>query len=135
MRLLPVAILTGLIHYNGLSPTDYKRIKISKDNELIQLSETAYKHISIADLPDSGRFPSNGLNFINRNKAFLFDTPLSLLSRATIPISMPACCANGDFRRRNINAQSCNASGNYDFVRAGKTGRAIFEGKCCGETK
>ena len=75
MRLLVIFILAGLIHYNGFSQNDYKRIKISKDIELIQLSENAYVHVSYSELPNFGRFSSNGLIFINGSEAFLFDTP------------------------------------------------------------
>lgn len=77
MRLISVVILTVLIHLNGFSQLEYKRIKISEDMELIRLSENAYLHVSYAELPGFGRFPSNGLIFINGNEAFLFDTPVT----------------------------------------------------------
>jgi len=75
MRYIIVIILIGLIHYNGFSQDNYKRIKISIDIELIKLSENAYVHVSYSDFPKFGRFPSNGLIFINGSEAFLFDTP------------------------------------------------------------
>jgi len=75
MRYIIVLILIGLIHYNGFSQNNYKRIEISNDIELIKLSESAYIHVSYAELPNFGRFPSNGLIFINGGEAFLFDTP------------------------------------------------------------
>jgi metallo-beta-lactamase class B len=77
MRHIIVAILTGVIYFNGFSQMDYKKIKISKDIELIKLSENAYIHVSYADLPKFGRFPSNGLIYINGSEAFLFDTPVT----------------------------------------------------------
>lgn len=77
MRFIFVVLLTGLIHLNGFSQLEYKRIKISKDMELIRLSENAYIHVSYAELTGFGRFPSNGLIFINGNEAFLFDTPVT----------------------------------------------------------
>ena len=77
MRLIIVSILTGFIHFHVFAQMDYKRIKISKDIELIQLSENAYVHVSYSELPKFGRFPSNGLIFINGSKAFLFDTPVT----------------------------------------------------------
>lgn len=77
MRLLIILLLIGLIHYNGFSQNDYKRIKISNDIELIKLSDNAYVHVSYSDLPKFGRFPSNGLIFINGNEAFLFDSPVT----------------------------------------------------------
>ena len=74
MKSLIVFILAGFIQYNGFSQNDYKRIQISKDIELIKLSENAYVHISYSDLPKIGRFPANGLIFINGSEAFLFDS-------------------------------------------------------------
>lgn len=75
MKILMIFILAGIIHHNGFSQHDYKRIKISKDIELIKLSENAYIHVSYSELPQFGRFSSNGLIFINNQEAFLFDTP------------------------------------------------------------
>jgi metallo-beta-lactamase class B len=75
MRLVIVFILIGLIHFNGFSQNEYKRIKISNDIELIKLSDNAYVHVSYSDLPKFGRYPANGLIFINGSEAFLFDTP------------------------------------------------------------
>jgi metallo-beta-lactamase class B len=77
MRYLIVFIIAGLIQYNGFSQVDFKRIKVSKDIELIKLSENAYVHVSYSDLPKFGRYPSNGLIFINKSEAFLFDTPMT----------------------------------------------------------
>ena len=77
MKNLIVFIIAGLIQYNGFSQSEYIRIRISNDIELIKLSENAYVHVSYSDLPKFGRFPSNGLIFINKGEAFLFDTPVS----------------------------------------------------------
>ncbi|HRS52023.1 MAG TPA: subclass B1 metallo-beta-lactamase [Candidatus Marinimicrobia bacterium] len=77
MKNLIVFIVVGLLQYNGFSQIDYKKIHISNDLELIKLSENAYVHISYSDLPEFGRFPSNGLIFINKGEAFLFDTPMT----------------------------------------------------------
>ncbi|HEX9971116.1 MAG TPA: subclass B1 metallo-beta-lactamase, partial [bacterium] len=59
------------------SENNYISIKISNDIELIKISEHAYLHISYTASPQFGRFPSNGLIFINNQKAFLFDTPMT----------------------------------------------------------
>jgi metallo-beta-lactamase class B len=75
MRNLIIFLLAVLIQYDGFSQAESKRIKVSGDIELIKLSENAYVHVSYADLPGIGRYPANGLIFINGHEAFLFDTP------------------------------------------------------------
>jgi metallo-beta-lactamase class B len=55
----------------------YRRIAVAKDIELIQLSESAFVHVSWSELPDYGWFPSNGLVFASKGEAFLFDTPMT----------------------------------------------------------
>jgi metallo-beta-lactamase class B len=70
-------LFIGLIQCYVFSQEGYTRIKVSADLELIKISENAYVHVSYYDSPDFGRFPSNGLIFINDNKAFLFDTPMT----------------------------------------------------------
>jgi len=77
MRILAIIIISGFIQCNEYSQTGYKKIRVSKDIELIKLSENAFVHVSYSYLPEFGRFPSNGLIFINGSEAFLFDTPVS----------------------------------------------------------
>jgi len=50
-------------------------VRVSDDIELIRLSGNSYVHISHSEIPGFGRVASNGLIFINKGKAFLFDTP------------------------------------------------------------
>jgi metallo-beta-lactamase class B len=50
-------------------------IRVSPDLELIKLSDNAYIHVSHSLIPGFGRVASNGLVFISKGKAFLFDTP------------------------------------------------------------
>jgi len=70
-------LLFGLVQYTCLAQTDYQRIKVSEDIELIKLSENAYVHISWYEFPSYGRVPSNGLIFCNKGDAFMFDTPVT----------------------------------------------------------
>jgi len=70
-----IIILFFLIHIAGNCSDRNDTIKISKDLELIKISEKAYIHLSYAVLPDYGRVEANGLLFINNKNAFLFDTP------------------------------------------------------------
>jgi metallo-beta-lactamase class B len=69
-------LLVGLmLSMAGLSQPDYKTITVSKDIYLVKITDNAYVHVSILDMPNYGRVPENGLIYINENKAFLFDTP------------------------------------------------------------
>lgn len=51
-------------------------IKVSNDIDLIRLSPNAYIHVSRAAMGSFGMVSSNGLIFIDKGKAFLFDTPV-----------------------------------------------------------
>jgi metallo-beta-lactamase class B len=77
VKFILVLIVFGLIINIGFSQNEYTKIKISEDIELIKLSEDIYVHISYADMPGYGRIPSNGMIYLNKNEAFLFDTPIT----------------------------------------------------------
>jgi metallo-beta-lactamase class B len=70
-------LLFGLILFAGHAQPAYRRIAVSKDIELIQLSESTFVHLSWSELPDYGRFSSNGVIFASKGEAFLFDTPMT----------------------------------------------------------
>jgi metallo-beta-lactamase class B len=74
-KTITLILFTGLIHLSGLSQQLSDTIKISADLELIKLSDNAYAHVSYNTLPQYGRIPENGLVFVNKKSAFLFDTP------------------------------------------------------------
>lgn len=59
------------------SHEDSKLIKVSEDIELIKISDNAYVHVSVSTIPPYGKVSSNGLIFINKDEAFLFDTPVT----------------------------------------------------------
>ncbi len=75
MKKIFVGLLFVLIHLSGLSQSEDKIIKISDDVELIQISDDAYIHVSYTISPKWGRIGANGLIFIDKKHAFLFDTP------------------------------------------------------------
>ena len=75
MKTLLLLLLTGLIHLTGFSQEVFDTIRISPDLELIRLSGNAYVHVSYSNLPGYGRISENGLIFVNKKRAFLFDTP------------------------------------------------------------
>lgn len=52
-----------------------KKIRISDNLDLINISENVYIHISYYDLGKAKHFPANGLIYIHEDKAFIVDTP------------------------------------------------------------
>jgi metallo-beta-lactamase class B len=77
MKLYLIILLTGIIQIPVLCQHGADTVWITKDIELVKISENAYVHISFSEIPAYGRLPSNGLLFINNDKAFLFDTPVT----------------------------------------------------------
>lgn len=75
MKALLVLII-GLLSSAGYSQKG-ERIVISKDLELIRLSEHAWVHVTWEDSPVFGRFSSNGLIYVQNGQGYLFDTPAS----------------------------------------------------------
>lgn len=70
-------IVCLFLNFTVWSQTVYKKIKITKDLELVQLTPTVYVHTSYSEDPVYGRFASNGLLVLDKKKAILFDTPVS----------------------------------------------------------
>lgn len=70
-----MVFILGLYGCNCLGQLRQDTIHLSKDIFLIQLSENAYMHVSYSEMPKYGRISSNGVIFIGKKKAFLFDTP------------------------------------------------------------
>ncbi len=68
-------VILALITQKGLSQSKFTSITISRDLELIKISDDAYVHVSYDSLPGYDRYSSNGLILIDRHSAFLFDTP------------------------------------------------------------
>ena len=54
-----------------------RRIQLSDDIELIQLSEKTYVHVSVSEIAGFGKVSSNGLIFVNGDEVLLFDTPVT----------------------------------------------------------
>ncbi|GHT63323.1 hypothetical protein FACS189451_09810 [Bacteroidia bacterium] len=57
--------------------SDYPKVRISEDVELIKLSEKAYVHVSVSEIDGFGKVSSNGLILVCKDEAFLFDTPVT----------------------------------------------------------
>jgi metallo-beta-lactamase class B len=75
MRIVMFILILTLIQLTGVCQNTNEFLRISKDLELIKISGNAYIHVSYAEVPRYGRVAANGLIFINKHKAFLFDTP------------------------------------------------------------
>ena len=75
MRKLFLGLFIVLIQISVFSQSQDKTIKVSDDLELIQISDNAYIHVSFTISPEWGRVGANGLLLIEKNQAFLFDTP------------------------------------------------------------
>lgn len=54
-----------------------EKIFISKDIELLRLTQNVYIHTSYYTSEQYGRFPSNGMIYIQGDEAFIFDTPMT----------------------------------------------------------
>ncbi|MBN1117734.1 MAG: subclass B1 metallo-beta-lactamase [Bacteroidales bacterium] len=77
MKILYSFLILLLVQANGLTQSQDKKIKISDDLELIQISDDAYIHVSYTISPKWGRIGANGLLLIDNKQAFLFDSPWS----------------------------------------------------------
>ena len=75
MKRILFLLLLALTSLSGVCQTRPDTIKICKDLELIKISENAIIHVSYANVSGYGRVSANGLIFINKSDAFLFDTP------------------------------------------------------------
>ncbi len=60
------------------------RIRIADDIEVIRLSERILIHVSMHDIPPFGNVASNGVILVDRGKAFLFDTPVTVEQTRTL---------------------------------------------------
>lgn len=79
-----IPILFLLFHCVIWGQRSNSTIKISKDIDLIRLSPNAYIHVSRAAMGSFGLVSSNGLIFIDKGKAFLFDTPVDEAQTKTL---------------------------------------------------
>ncbi len=77
MKNLGFILFAVLMVLNGWAQQEPKRIKVSGDLELVQLSPNAWLHVSTSKISGFGRVSSNGLVFTNGKEAFLFDTPVT----------------------------------------------------------
>ena len=72
-----IAALTVLCAGLSIAQPAQVSISVSRDIEVIKLSEHTYVHFSYAEMPPWGRVGSNGLIFTSKGEALLFDTPVN----------------------------------------------------------
>jgi metallo-beta-lactamase class B len=73
--LLTTIVFVICLTIQAKSQVGYLDIHISKDIEVIQISQHTYVHVSYTQMPEFGRIGSNGLIYTNNGQALLFDTP------------------------------------------------------------
>lgn len=66
-------LITGVLYADGEKDT----IRINEDMMLMPLNDHFLIHTTWFELPGSGRFPSNGLVYMDSGKALMMDTPNS----------------------------------------------------------
>jgi metallo-beta-lactamase class B len=77
MKLLYLIIIILSAFSVSLPQNQGEKIIVTEDIELIKLTENVYVHVSYYELEPYGRFPSNGMIYINDQEAYLFDTPMT----------------------------------------------------------
>jgi metallo-beta-lactamase class B len=70
-----IVVFVLLFTFAAYSQSDFKKITINNDLEVVQLTPNVYQHISYAEITGFGRVASNGMILKDGSKAFLFDTP------------------------------------------------------------
>jgi metallo-beta-lactamase class B len=75
MKINILFLLCTFVHFFLSAQSDYQRIHIADDLELIKLSEKAYVHVSYFETQSFGKVAANGLLLVDKEEAFLFDSP------------------------------------------------------------
>lgn len=70
-------VLVFVCRFAGYAQFPVRKIKVSDDIELMQLSEKAYVHVSVAEIEGFGKVASNGLVLLDKGEVFLFDSPVT----------------------------------------------------------
>src|SRR5690242_1008010 len=77
MRMLIFLLLVLVKDCYSFGQVKQDTLNLSNDLYVVKLSEHVYLHVSCAEVPNYGRIPSNGMMYIDNNKSFLFDTPMT----------------------------------------------------------
>jgi len=77
MKRYIIPLFFFLLHLTATAQSSHNKIQVSDDIELIKLSDNAYVHISRTEIGSFGMVASNGLILVDKDNAFLFDTPVT----------------------------------------------------------
>lgn len=77
MKCLIIIFLITVFNLIAPSQTVRRTIQISADLQLVQITDHVWAHVSVAEMAGFGKVSSNGLVYIQKRKAFLFDTPVN----------------------------------------------------------
>lgn len=72
-----VLLLCLLFTDYTFSQKQFQRIAVSKDIEVVKITENVFVHVSYSTIENYGRVASNGIILIDKGKAALFDTPMT----------------------------------------------------------
>ncbi len=71
------ALILSVLTVPGILFAQPEITRISKDVQLVKISDHAYVHVSFTEMAGFGRVGSNGMLLVNNGDAILFDTPAS----------------------------------------------------------
>ena len=77
MKQLIFLLLLLTIHFFAPAQTTRKTINVADDLQLFRITDHAWVHVSVSEIAGFGSVSSNGVVFINKGEAFLFDTPVT----------------------------------------------------------
>lgn len=77
MKYLILIFYLVILKIDAFAQMTPENIKITDDLEVVKVSDHAWIHVSRSESPNFGRFSSNGLVFVDKGRAYLFDTPAS----------------------------------------------------------
>ena len=76
-ELLLISVFSICLAGYSYPQNQFHKYKVTKDIEVIQISNNCYVYVSYSEIPPWGRVGSNGVIFTDNGQAALFDTPVT----------------------------------------------------------